>query len=345
MLNRCVVCKSTRGLPLQQKMSDLPKERTEPTPPFTHVGVDLFEPFVVKDRRTEIKRWGVIFTCLYSRAIHLELIDDLSTDSFINTLRCFQAIRGPVRTLFCDQGTNFIGTKNKLDKEMKEIDNENLRNYILENKLEFKFNTPSASHRGGIWERQIRTVRSILNNILNKYHGRLDTSTLRTTLYETMAIVNSRPLTADTLSSPDVAIVTPNHLLTGKPQQLVPPPGNFTSTEVYGKERWRKTQQIAEEFWKDWSLHYLSNITKRQRWEQRSEEIKVGDVVLVMEESTIRSQWRTGIVEEVLQSKDGLARTARIRMATAKLNKKGVLTEPPTFLERPVQKLVPIMTP
>ena len=112
---------------------------------------------------------------------------------------------------------------------------------------------------------------------------------------------------------------------------------------MYGRERWRKTQQIAEEFWKEWRNHYLANITKRQRWEYQVDEIRVGDVVLVVEENTIRGQWRTGIVEEVIRSRDGLVRTAKLRMANRKLDKKGVPTEPPTFLERPVQKLVLVM--
>ena len=108
----------TSDTPEQQKMGQLPAERVEQTAPFTHVGMDVFGHFNVKDRRTELKRWGLLFTCLYSRAVHIELLEDLTSDSFINALRCLMAIRGPVKTLFSDQGTNFVGAKNEFQRQL-----------------------------------------------------------------------------------------------------------------------------------------------------------------------------------------------------------------------------------
>ena len=97
------------------------------------------------------------------------MIDDLTTDSFLNTLRCFKAIRGPIKTIFCDQGTNMVGAKNLMEKELKEMNEGSLKKYLQKNRIEFKMNVPSSSHRGGVWERQIRTTRAILNNIIGKY--------------------------------------------------------------------------------------------------------------------------------------------------------------------------------
>lgn len=321
-----------------QKMGDLPRERLDPTPLFTNVGVDIFGPFIVKERRSELKRWGVILTCLYSRAVHLEVVDDLTTDSLINTLRCFQAIRGPIRTIFSDQGTNLVGAKNLMEKELKEMAEGGLKEYLTKNRIEFKMNTPSGSHQRGVWERQIRTTRSILNNIISKHQGRLDTSTLRTALYESMAIINSRPLTSDGISSPDATILIPNHLLTGKALQLAPPPGEFSETEVYGRHRWRKSQQIAEEFWRQWCTQYMANITKRQRWEKEAENVKVGDIVSIVDANRYRSQWLTGTVEDVNGSEDGLVRTAKVRIPSSQDRSQA------TILERPIQKLVMIMS-
>ena len=90
---RCVTCRCLRASPVEQKMSDLPGDRVESSPPFTFCGVDLFGPFLIREGRKELKRWGCIFTCLSSRAVHLEVVNSLSTSSFINALRRFVSIR------------------------------------------------------------------------------------------------------------------------------------------------------------------------------------------------------------------------------------------------------------
>jgi hypothetical protein len=126
-------------------------------PPFYNYGMDCFGPFLIKEGRKEIKRYGLIITCLASRAIHIEMLDDLTSDAFINALRCFLALRGPVKSLRSDQGTNFIGARNEIKSALKEVDPK-LRSFLMKEECEFVFNPPSASHRGGSWERQIRTV-------------------------------------------------------------------------------------------------------------------------------------------------------------------------------------------
>ncbi|XP_068250685.1 uncharacterized protein [Palaemon carinicauda] len=100
----------------EQKISDLPQDRLEPAPPFTFTGVDFFGPFIIKEGRKELKRYGVIFTCLVSRSIHLEAANSLETDSFTHCLQRFIARRGTVQEIRCDNGTNFIGTRNELNK-------------------------------------------------------------------------------------------------------------------------------------------------------------------------------------------------------------------------------------
>ncbi|XP_067945257.1 uncharacterized protein [Watersipora subatra] len=165
IVHHCVKCRINRARPEEQQMGLLPKERTEPSPPFTHIGIDTFGHFFVKDRRTELKRWGVIFTCLYTRAIHIELIDDFSTDSFLQALRRFQAVRGPVTTVFSDAGTNFVGGRNQMEQDLLNMRSKELKDYLMTKKIKFETNTPTASHQGGVWERQIRTIRSILQGM------------------------------------------------------------------------------------------------------------------------------------------------------------------------------------
>lgn len=92
-------------------MAALPEERMETTPPFTYCGMDCFGPFYVKEVRKELKRYGLLLTCMCSRAVHIEMLNDLTTDAFINALRSFIAIRGTVRQLRSDQGTHFVGAR------------------------------------------------------------------------------------------------------------------------------------------------------------------------------------------------------------------------------------------
>ena len=131
-ISKCVTCRKLRGALEEQKMANLPEDRLEPAPPFTHCGVDYFGPFVIKEGSKELKRYGVLFTCLASRAIHLEVSASLETDSFINALRRFINRRGPVRTIRCDQGSNLMGAKNELEKALSSVDQSRVRHFLLE---------------------------------------------------------------------------------------------------------------------------------------------------------------------------------------------------------------------
>lgn len=131
---KCIICKKLRGKREVQKMSDLPSDRLTTDPPFTHVGLDVFGPWSVATRRTrggaaESKRWAVIFACLSTGVVHLEVIESMSTSSFINTLRRFLAIHGPVKHRRSDRGTNFIGACKELQIN---TDDPEINNYLQE---------------------------------------------------------------------------------------------------------------------------------------------------------------------------------------------------------------------
>ncbi len=329
LIHKCVVCRKLRGVRQNQKMADLPKTRTEDTAPFTYVGMDCFGPFLVKEGRKECKKYGLLFTCMASRAVHIEILDDMTTDAFLNGLRCLIAIRGPVRTLFSDRGTNFVGACNELKSAFREIDDERIKSFLLENRCDFEMNTPSSSHMGGTWERQIRTVRSTLQALLQGHGCRLDSATLRTFMYEAMAIVNSRPLGLETLNDPcSLSPITPNHLLTMKSQIVVPPPGNFDIQDVYARKRWRKVQFLANEFWRRWRNEYLQHLQLRQKWNKEKRQIQVGDIVLLKDDDLVRNLWRIARVTDTRPGEDGHVRKVSLRMADS------------SELERPIHKLV-----
>ena len=336
---KCVQCRRQRRPTEGQKMADLPTERVEITPPFTYCGMDCFGPFIVREGRKDLKRYAVIFTCMSSRAVHIEELDDMTTDAFINALRCFMAIRGPVRQLRSDQGTNFVGARNELASALKELDNDRIRSRLLENRCDFVMNVPYSSHCGGVWERQIRTTRSILNTVLGQYKGRLDTSTLRTFLYEAMAIINNRPLTHQCLNDPkSLEPLTPNHLLTMKTKILPPPPGNFVREDVYARKRWRRVQYLAEQFWSRWRKEYLLDINARQKWLVPKRNLKIGDIVIIQEEAP-RNEWPLGKIVAVTPDQQGLVRSVRIKLAVRNFDKEGNSAQR-SIIERPVQKVV-----
>ena len=198
IIHKCISCRRFRGRLKYQKMASLPEDRSEETPPFTYCGVDYFGPFYNRVKRSDVPRYGTLFTCMTSRAIHLEVAESLDTDAFINALRRFIAIRGPIRHLRSDCGTN--GAKNVLDKELAAINQTKVKDFLLHQNcdyFDFKMNFPHSSHMGGVWERQIRTVRGVLQSLLDKVGTQLNNDSLRTLFYEVMAIVNSRPLTVD----------------------------------------------------------------------------------------------------------------------------------------------------
>jgi len=323
-------------------MADLPEDRVEAAPPFTYVGMDCFGPFLTRRGRSETKRYGLLLTCLCSRAVHIEMLDDMSTDALINGLRCFIAVRGAVRHIRCDQGSNFIGAENELKAAMVELQSDKIASYLLDHQCDFIFNAPSSSHVGGVWERQIRTIKNVLKSTLALCPGRLDDSSLRTLFYEAMAIVNSRPLTLVS-NDPAEEPLTPNHLITMKSATLLPPPGHFVKEDMYSQKRWRRVQYLTEQFWSRWRKEFVLSLNQRQKWSTPRRNVRIGDVVLLIDSDTPRMQWPRGIVVDTKTSGDGLVRRVKVRVGTSRLDKRGRLETAISVLERPVQKVVVLM--
>ncbi|XP_065140047.1 uncharacterized protein [Paramisgurnus dabryanus] len=334
---KCIKCRKLRKCNQEQKMADLPPERMEATPPFTYSGMDCFGPFYVKEGRRELKRYGLLFTCMCSRAVHLEVLDDLSTDAFLNALRCFISIRGNVSQLHSDQGTNFIGAKREFLELMKQMDQERVK----ELGCTFVMNPPASSHMGGVWERQIRTVRSVLTSILDQSAARLESSSLRTFMYEVMAIVNSRPLTLEHINDPvGPEPLTPNHILTMKPTIIAPPPGEFVREDLYLQKRWKRVQFLANEFWSRWRKEYLLSLQQRCKWNKSRRNAKINDIVLLQDDLAPRNQWKLAKVVEVFPGTDGRVRRLKLLVSDSTLDSKGAHTSKPVYLEKPIHKTV-----
>ena len=254
VIGSCVTCRRLRGSTLEQKMADLPPDRAEIGPPFTNVGFDVFGPWTVKTRRTrggvaESKRWGLVFTCLVSRAIHIELLETMDASSFICALRRFLSIRGPALLLRCDRGSNFVGAKTEFDEALAAMDSQSVEKYLSEQGCKWQFNPPHASHFCGVWERQIGTIRRILDAMLLETGTQKLTHELLVTLMsEVAAIVNCCPITAIPSDTDEPLPLSPSTLLTQKTRPLGPLPGKFVSQDLYARRRWRKVQYLVEHF-------------------------------------------------------------------------------------------------
>ncbi len=308
----------------QQKMANLPEDRLLPDkPPFTNTGVDFFGPFDVKRGRSTVKRYGVVFTCLTLRAVHIEVADSLDTDSCINAIRRFMCRRGQVTIMRSDNGTNFVAAERELREAIQRLDNDKIEKALQPKGIKWIFNSPAASHQGGVWERQIRTLRRILNSLLKEQT--VNDDCLLTIMCEVESIINGRPLTTVSDDVNDVEPLTPNHLLLLKSQPNMPP-GIFSKDDMYTRKRWKQVQYLVDLFWTRWTREYLSLLQERQKWLKPRRNFMTGDVVLLVDSSSPRNSWLMGKVVETLPDSNGTVRRVKIKTKT-------------NTLERPVNKL------
>ena len=328
VINKCVVCRRQRARMGEQKMADLPQARVTPKePPFTRVGMDYFGPIEVKQGRSMLKRYGVIFTCLCIRAVHIEKADTLETDSCISAIRRFVARRGQVKQLVSDNGTNLVGAEKELRKHISQWNQSMIHESLLQDGINWVFNPPAASHFGGIWERQIRTIRKVMNAMLKEQ--RLTDESLQTLFCEVESVINSRPITHIPGEPGDLEALTPNHLLLLKVKPVLPPT-IAEETGPYVKRRWKQVQYMADLFWKRWSKEYLVQLQERQKWVRPKANIKIGDVVLIVDGTRHRNQWQMARVISTMPDKEGLVRQVQVQTRS-------------TTLVRPVAKLCLIL--
>ena len=310
-------------------MADLPEARLEPASTFTYCAVDCFGSWLVKQGRKDLKRYGALFTCMATRHVHIEVSDSLSTDSFPQALRRFIARKGPIREILCDQGTNFIGANNEPKDAYEEMDDDRIKTELLKSNIDWALNPPAASHFGGGWERQIRSIRSILSALIKEHGNRLNIEALRTWPCETEAIINNRPLTVETLCDPCSPLpLTPMTLLTGKSKVALPPPGKFQRTDLYCKWRWRQVQHLANEFWKRWRNEFQQGLQSRQKWSSEKPNFQEEDVVLLKDKDLARNQWSMAEVVDTRTDDHRLVRSVKLRMPNG------------STLEHPIDKLV-----
>ncbi|KAI2645449.1 Pro-Pol polyprotein [Labeo rohita] len=319
IINECVPCRRQHACAGEQKMADLPIDRLTPDlPPFSHVGVDYFGPIEVRRGRSTVKRYGVMFTCLTSRAVHLEVAHTLDTDSCVNAFRRFISRRGQVKELRSDNGTNLIAAEKELKEALKSWNVEQIECSLLQKGVKWTFNPPAGAHHGGVWERLIRIVKRILLSVTNQQH--LDDEGLATVMCEVESILNSCPLTTLSDDPNDLEPLTPNHLLQLKVQPVLPP-GLFKKEDLYVRRRWRQIQYIADLFWTRWIREFLPLMQERQKWSRVKQNFSVGDIVVVADATAPRGSWIMARVIEAMKDSKGLVRSVRLQTKTNQLQR------------------------
>ena len=297
--HNCVMCRLFTNSKTPQ-MSDLPTDRlTSNVRPFTNSGVDYFGPFEVKIFRRTVKKWVCLFTCLSVRAVHLELVDSLDTAACIDAVHRFVARRGQPQSIISDNGTNFVGAAREFKEAFQELQKETVTNKLAEKGIKWSFNPPAAPHFGGVWERLVRSCKKALFNVLGKQS--LSEDKLRTVLCIVEQLINNRPLTDVSGDVADLEPLTPNHFLIGQ-ISVNWPNALFSGTAASYRKLFRDQNSILVSVWNRWMSEYLPSLQQRTKWaKEEPEELKVGDLVWIIDKNTHPFNFPLGRLEELFK--------------------------------------------
>lgn len=329
-LRSCVKCRRYNQETYQQLMADLPKPRITPSRPFTNVGIDFTGHVEIKSNKGRgiktTKGYIAVFVCLATKAVHIELVSDLSTASFLAALRRMCSRRGVPKKIYSDNGTNFVGASRLLNQEYREIMasiNPNAINDINNMEIHWHFNAPVWPNAGGLWEAAVKSLKYHLKRVLG--NQKLTFEEFTTLLCQIEACLNSRPLCALT-ENPEDTYLTPGHFLIGgsllsRPQTH---PDHMSLTR-----RWQLIQAMNKQFWKKWSTEYLQQLQSRTKWRTVRENLKQDDIVLIKEDNMPPGKWAMARVQALHPGQDGCVRVVTLKTSN-------------NIIKRPVNKLVPL---
>jgi len=327
IVHQCITCFRLKPTIVQPLMSSLPKERVNPSRPFKICGIDYSGPINVKSslqRKAPItKGYICIFVCFATKAIHIELASDLSTECFLNALRRFCSRRGICSDIYSDNATNFVGANRKLHDLKKMFLSDTLhpevRKLTAELGIRWHFIPPRSPHFGGLWEAAIKSVKTHLNKLLG--NAILTYEELNTVLVRIEACLNSRPLTPLSSDPSDLSPLTPGHFLVGSSLISLPEP-DYTTTPLNRLTRWRRVSHLLQEFWRRWSKDYLVQLQQRSKWEkERGPRLRVGTVVIMRDDNLPPLHWKLGRVKEVHVGSDGVIRVATISTSSGQFKR------------------------
>jgi len=324
-LRDCFYCTVRRAKIGQQVMAPLPSERiASGGRPFAVTGVDFFGPEFLFVRlgesssRRKVKRYGCIFTCFATRAVHLEVCHSLSTDSFLCALLRFIYCRGhSTKEIWSDQGTNFVGADNEISRCVRDLDESRIVNCMSRRGIIWRYSPARSPHQSGVWEVLIRETKVLLKSVYNGVAYRtLNEEEFLTFIKEIENILNCRPLTPLSDDPNDFSYLSPMSILNLCLDPSLPL-GVFVKSDGLRKS-WRTAQLMADSFWNDWRLFYLPLLQKRHKWTGLKPNLTVGDMVLLKDSHLARNQWSRARITKVFPDKDGVVRRVELMLPDRK---------------------------
>ncbi|XP_071629537.1 uncharacterized protein [Temnothorax longispinosus] len=302
-------------------MGDLPKQRVNPSPPFTHTGVDYAGPmnvipFVGRGQRG---RKHYVAVCLATRAIHLECVEDYSTEGFLAAFQRFVSRRGLPSDIYSDNGTNFQGSDRELQRHFLALMQDPLLNDTLTNDgVKWHFIPPAAPHFGGIWEASVKSLKQHMRRVIGS--RTLSRAEFVTLLCKIEACLNSRPITALSDDPTDLSALTPGHFLIGRPLVSVPEE-SVLELDTSRLSRWQHIRLMQEQIWRSWSADYLHSLQQRHKWSESSPDLKIDELVLLKNNLLPLSKWELTRIRQVHPGADGRVRVITVRTANSEFKR------------------------
>lgn len=331
ILRGCPRCIKLAKLNHEQLMGSLPTARVNPHRPFLHTGVDYAGPFNLKAYKGRcnkiLKSYVALFVCFSTKAIHLELVTELTATAFLAAFRRFTSRRGQCLALHSDCGTNFIKGNKLLVDEVSKAQ----QSWKTELSIDFErmgtkweFNPPGSPHFGGLWEAGVKSMKTHLNKTFG--NNNFTSEELNTVLIQIEGILNSRPLCPLSSDPTDFSALTPAHFLIG--ECIVSPPDRYYELEAkHPVDRWQYLQKLKQMFWASWKREYLHRLNARPKWKSPGIEFKKDDLVILTEENTPATYWPMAIIVETHPGKDGITRVVTLKTTKGQI------------LKRPISKL------
>lgn len=319
-VHNCIACFRAKPKGIQPIMGNLPAQRLLPGPPFIVSGVDYAGPYLIRDRKGRgpklIKSYICIFVCFSTKAVHIELVTDLSKDTFLLALKRFMARRGKPRQIFSDNGKNFVSASTDF-KELRSFLTSNestIINSLSKDEVEWKFSPPYAPHFGGLWEAGVKLIKHHIKRVLLNTH--LTYEEFYSLLTQIEAIINSRPLTPLSTDPNDYTALTPGHFLIGRPVTATIDE-QFINTPINRLTRYQLTQKLSQHMWERWNKEYISELQKRTKWvSSQGDTVTENRLVVIKEDNLPPMRWKLGRVSEVVCGRDGVARVFKIKTSS-----------------------------
>ncbi|XP_040175623.1 uncharacterized protein LOC120908545 [Anopheles arabiensis] len=312
----CYKCYRCRPTPAQQLMGDLPAERVTPTSTFLHTGVDLCGPIHYRhtSRKAQlIKGYVAIFVCMAVKAVHIELVADLSTNAFLAALRRFIGRRGKPALIECDNARNFLGASREIASLSKQFNHQWQTSVIkscIDDGIQFKFIPPRSPNFGGLWEAAVKSFKTHFKPTVG--NAILTSDELNTILIQIEGCLNSRPLTPLSNDPSDLEMLTPGHFLIHRPIVSLAEP-SLEKLPFNRLDRWQKVQEFVRRLWKRWSTDYLSGLQQRTKWTKQKDNVKLDTMVLLKEDGLPPSKWCLGRVTQIIKGADDNIRVVIVK--------------------------------